>query len=327
MKVSCGLLPDARIVERARLAESLGYDRVWSYDSPALYGDVFIALGRVAEATDRIGLGTGVLVPHTRHVLVTASAIAAIEQLAPGRLAIAIGTGFTARQTFGQKAIPWNRLERYIRDLRALLRGETVEVDGRALRMLHPAPVAPARPIATPILVAANGARGLAVAREVGDGVLAAAAPIPGFAWSALLQAGTVLEEGENLHSPRVVEAIGPAVAAMYHGAYGAGGVDALPGGSGWREEIEAFPEAERHLHVHEGHFVELSERDRRHIDMTLGAATLTGRADEVAERLAGLEAAGATEIMYCPMGDVERELRAMASAAGFGARDRTASA
>ena len=101
MRISCGLPPSRSIVDHARRAEALGYERLWAYDSPALYGDVWIALARVAEATQRIGLGTAVLVPNLRHVLATASAIASIEELAPGRLVCAFGTGFTARRALG----------------------------------------------------------------------------------------------------------------------------------------------------------------------------------------------------------------------------------
>ena len=71
----------------------------------------------------------------------------------------------------------------YTRALRALLRGEEPIVDGTLVRLLHPDGFAPARPIATPILVAANGPRGLEVARAHGDGVLALAEPPAGFAW------------------------------------------------------------------------------------------------------------------------------------------------
>jgi NAD(P)-dependent dehydrogenase (short-subunit alcohol dehydrogenase family) len=53
----------------ARIAEELGYERVWVYDSPALYGDIWLALGRTAEATESIGLGSGVAVPSLRHVM------------------------------------------------------------------------------------------------------------------------------------------------------------------------------------------------------------------------------------------------------------------
>src|SRR5438093_400810 len=84
------------LVARARHAEALGYHRVWLFDSPALYGDVWIAVSRVAEATTGVGVGTAVAVPSLRHVMVTASAIATVEELWPGRLMAAFGTGYTA---------------------------------------------------------------------------------------------------------------------------------------------------------------------------------------------------------------------------------------
>jgi hypothetical protein len=83
--VSIALPPSSRVVSYARAAERAGCRRVWIYDSPALYGDVWIAVSLVAQATERIGVGTGVAVPTLRHPLVTASAIASIEELAPGR--------------------------------------------------------------------------------------------------------------------------------------------------------------------------------------------------------------------------------------------------
>lgn len=317
MKISCGLAPNRDIVAGAQLAEALGYHRVWTFDSPALYGDVWIALARVADATERIGLGTGVLVPHTRHPLVTASAIATIEDSAPGRLIVAIATGFTARMTMGHRALRWSYVEHYVRTLRALLSGETAEVEGKRVKMIHPPGQAPKRPIRTPLLLGADGPKGLAIAKEIADGVIAGGGPKAGFEHSVLLQMGTVLEDGEDLRSPRVVDAIGPAIAAMYHGAYEASGegVDQLPGGAGWRAEIEAFPDEERHLQIHQGHMIHLTDRDRRHIAPEMGAAMLVGTASEIREKLAGLESAGTTELMYVPIGDIERELRAMAEA------------
>jgi 5,10-methylenetetrahydromethanopterin reductase len=326
MELSAAFPPGPEVVEHARLAESLGYRRVWLYDSPALYPDVWATLARVAEATSRIGLGPAVLVPSLRHVLVTASAIASVEALAPGRLAVAVGTGFTGRALLGQRPMPWRRVEVWLRQLRALLRGETVEVDGARLRMLHPEGFAPPRPLATPILVAANGPRGLAVARELGDGVMCVAQPQPGFAWCALLGFGTVFEPGEDWRTPRVLDAIGPAIAVIYHGTWeqDPARLDHLPGGAAWRAEIERFPAAERHLAVHEDHLVAVPERDRRHLAPELGGTTISGPPQAVRERLEGLARAGCTELLYAPLGsDVPRELRAMAEAAGVGGAPR----
>ncbi|CAO5254047.1 hypothetical protein FAGKG844_650011 [Frankia sp. AgKG'84/4] len=80
--LSCALPPSRDLPRYARIAEELGYERLWVYDSPALYGDLWLALGRAAEATSRIGLASGVAVPSLRHVMVTASAIASVAELA-----------------------------------------------------------------------------------------------------------------------------------------------------------------------------------------------------------------------------------------------------
>jgi 5,10-methylenetetrahydromethanopterin reductase len=320
IELSCSLPPGPRSVEYAKIAEELGYRRLWLYDSPLLYPDVWITLAQVAAETTTLGIGPGVLVPGLRHVATTAGAIANLEALAPGRVAVAVGTGFTARRLLGKRPLPWKRVERFLRELRALLRGETAEIDGEAVRMMHPEGFAPARPIETPILVAANGPLGAAVARELGDGVMSATEPLEGFAWSAVGRSGTLLEPGETFESSRVVEALGPGIALVYHSVYEAQGeaVDELPGGRAWREAVEKVPAAERHLFVHEGHCVAVPERERPLIDPNLGAMTFSGSQAELREKWQALEAAGASELFYSPAGpDIPRELRAMARALG----------
>ena len=126
MQISCAFPPSSDAVDHAVLAETLGYERAWFYDSPALYGDVWVTLARVAERTS------------LRHPMTQAAAIATVEQLAPGRVAVALGTGFTGRVTMGQSPLTWAYMERYIRQLRALLAGETVEIDGAMAKMIPP---------------------------------------------------------------------------------------------------------------------------------------------------------------------------------------------
>jgi 5,10-methylenetetrahydromethanopterin reductase len=318
--VSCAFPPGPEVVEHAVLAESLGYERAWLYDSPALYPDVWVTLARVAERTERIGLGPAVLVPSLRHVLVQATAIATLESLAPGRTVAALGTGFTGRMALGQQPLPWAAVEEYLRQLRALLRGEQVEVDGSVVRMIPPAGFLPARPVDVPILVAANGPRGLQVAKELGDGVMTIGSGQPEFDWCAVLAFGTVLDEGEQPTSPRALEAAGPALTVVYHGMYEANpaAVDSLPGGPEWRERLESIPASVRHLTVHEDHLVRVTERDAPLLDgHTLAAFTWTGSSHQLRVRLDELEAAGATEILYAPMGpDIPRELAAFAAMA-----------
>ena len=318
MDVSCNLTPGPDTVEHIRMAEALGYRRAWLNDSPALYRDVWMTLALAAERTERIGLGVSVVVPSLRHVVVTASAIATLEALAPGRSAVIVGTGFTGRCLLGQRPLPWAGVELYVRALRGLLDGDAVEVDGRLVQLRHPDGWIPDRPIATPVLVAANGPKGVEVAREAGAGIMAMGEPQGGFAWSAFGSAGTVLEPGEDLTSPRVVDALGAAVALVYHFTYevAPAAVDSLPGGAEWRRMIEAVPEERRHLELHEGHGTSPNARELPYLRPELAAGTFTGSAAELRDRLDALAGAGVTEFVYAPMGsEVGRELEAMARA------------
>jgi 5,10-methylenetetrahydromethanopterin reductase len=101
----------------------------------------------------------------------------------------------------------------------------------------------------------------------------------------------------------------------------GAAAVDALPGGQSWREAIEAYPVGERHLAIHAGHLVKANPNDEPHVADLIPFASsmaLTGAAQQIPEKIAGLAAQGVTEIVYQPAGsDIERELRVFASAAG----------
>ncbi|HMF84244.1 MAG TPA: LLM class flavin-dependent oxidoreductase [Acidimicrobiia bacterium] len=322
MDISCAFPPGPDVVEHVRLAESLGYERAWLYDSPALYPDVWVALAQVAEHTDRIGLGPAVLIPSLRHVLTQATAIATLEGLAPGRTVAAVGTGFTGRMALGQRPLPWSEVEEYVRQLRALLRGEHVVVDGSVVQMIPPAEFLPDRPIGVPIIVAANGPKGLRVARELGDGVMTIGSGQPDFDWCSVLAFGTVLDEGEPPRSSRALEAAGPALTVVYHGMYEANPdvVDSLPGGPEWRAALEELPAAERHLTVHEDHLVRVTERDAPLLEGdTVAGFTWTGPAPALRERLSQLEASGGTEILYGPMGpDIPRELRTFAAMAGL---------
>jgi len=169
--------------------------------------------------------------------MVNAAAIAELVDRAPGRVAVAVGSGFTGRFTLGNRPMPWRQVAEYIRCLRALLAGETSEWDGAKVRMLHLPGFGAKRPVRVPILIGADGPKGLAVAAELGDGVFSAGVPQPDAVkvadWRALLSFGTVLDEGEELTSARVIDAAGPGAVVLYHAVYergGAAAVDALPG-------------------------------------------------------------------------------------------------
>jgi 5,10-methylenetetrahydromethanopterin reductase len=322
-RLACAFPPSKDLPRFAAQAEALGYERVWVYDSPASYGDVWVAIARVVDATEHIGVATGVAVGFLRHVMVTASAIATIEDLAPGRLTFAVGTGFTGARAMGQKPMKWADLAEYFSQLRALLHGDAVEVDGARCRMIHSPGYAPPRPIDVPLLLAPMGPKGLAYARDLADGVIVASPPGTD-EWDpcALLCSGTVLEPGEDHTSPRVLDTLAPSYATGVHARweFAREAMADVPGGEDWLADLESnYDEGDRHWAVHEGHMIAVSDRDRALVAQA-GPAILqsgwTGDAASVHERAVAARAGGVTEIVYGPTGtDVERELASFAAA------------
>ncbi|HLN17205.1 MAG TPA: TIGR03619 family F420-dependent LLM class oxidoreductase [Acidimicrobiales bacterium] len=95
----------AAIVEAARLAESLGFADVWvsdhtvhpaaqDYPSPRLF-DPLLTLATAAAVTERVGLGTSVMVVPTHNPLGLANALASLDALSEGRLILGAGAGWS----------------------------------------------------------------------------------------------------------------------------------------------------------------------------------------------------------------------------------------
>ena len=328
MRVSCAFPTTMSSPEDIRLAEEIGYERAWLYDTPQQSPDVWMSLAMAAERTSRIGLGPGVLVPNLRHPMTNAAATATLVGLAPGRVAVSFGTGFTGRRAMGYRAIPWSFMTAYIDAYCGLLRGEIVEWEGARMQMLHPDGSGPARPVEVPILIGALGPKGRAVAERY-DGVFATttlAGLEPGaFEWVAYLYWGTVLDPGEEPSSDRVRAAAGPGAALAYHATYELSGRDAvltLPGGREWLAAVDQRPVEERHLDVHVGHCIHLNDADAAAWSVTEGSlvpsTTVSGTVDEIKARVDELGANGVTEVVYQPCGpDIRRELETMYEAAG----------
>ena len=147
VQLACGLPPGPDFSDLAALAETLGYSRIWIFDSAPLWEDPFVHLALAAARTSRIALGTAVLIPTERSEMSMAAAIAAIARLSGGRFLACFGTGATARRTMGQRPMTLRALENYVTAVRGLLAGDTVTIDGKPARMLHTDGVAAPRPV------------------------------------------------------------------------------------------------------------------------------------------------------------------------------------
>src|SRR5262245_26585593 len=81
-------------LEFARRAEQAGVDSLWSLDRLVFDNyDPLITLAVVAGATQRVRLGTSVLLATLRPPAVLAKMIASLDQISGGRVTIGIGVG------------------------------------------------------------------------------------------------------------------------------------------------------------------------------------------------------------------------------------------
>ena len=150
-------------VDVARL-ESLGWDCAWLPDSQLRRRDTYVLLAAAAQATKSIHLGTLLVNPITRHPSVTASSIATIDELAPGRVALGFGAGDTAVRLSGLRPARVAEMEDAIVLMRRLLAGEEVEVGAE-----RPSYLPFHRPVA--VWLTAGGPRTLEMGGRVADGV------------------------------------------------------------------------------------------------------------------------------------------------------------
>ena len=329
--------------------ETMGYDRAWAADSQMLYSDAYAVLALAAANTSRIRLGTGVAVAPVRLAPVTAHSIASINQLAPGRVFLGIGTGHTAMRVMGKDPMKAGPFREYLRVLRALLHGEEVDyaLDGErhAIRFLHPDQgfIDVAQPV--PIYVAADGPLALKAAGAYGDGrvcshnqtrarlqksldvmregAAAMGRALPDDFHTAALTYACVLEPGESMTSDRVIDAVGPMAAATLHywwELYQKDGDTSTVSGRcrGLWEEYLAFTEKmempidKRYQQVHLGHCAFLPPEERRFITEELIRATggLVGTPDEIIAMLRERESMGLDEVTLLPaMAEARRNL------------------
>lgn len=174
MKFDVGILasePVPVIVRQVQLAESLGFDTAWIADTHLVCRELWVTLAACAARTSRIRLGPGITVPHTRHISVTASAIASLSELAEGRLVAGIGTGGSAAETMGLTVAKVARvatLEAMAGALRRLLARESIRLEnGTEARLAWLD-----RPLSVPLYLAGSGPRMLDAAGRLGDGAI-----------------------------------------------------------------------------------------------------------------------------------------------------------
>ena len=130
------------IAEEVKMAESKGFSHAWLYDTQMLGSEVYAALALCADKTSKIKLGPGVTNPSSRIAPLTACGMATINQLAPGRAILGIGTGNTTRRTMGMPAAKLSELREHVEVCQGLFKNEITDYSEgnrhRKIRFLNP---------------------------------------------------------------------------------------------------------------------------------------------------------------------------------------------
>ena len=162
------------IVELAKAVEERGLDSVWlpehthiptSRLTPPPTGDdelaeeykrsidPFIGLAAAAAVTTRLRLGTGVALPAQREPIVTAKALATLDQLSGGRFVLGTGFGWNVDE-MAHHGVDYATRREHAREsvlaMRALWENEEASFEGTVLQLLAELVVAQARAAAAP---------------------------------------------------------------------------------------------------------------------------------------------------------------------------------
>ncbi len=162
----------ANVTAAAAAAERLGFDAVWLGDHvlhPQPMLDSLVCLSLAAASTTSIGLEISVLQLALRPLPIIAKQVATLACYAPGRVTVGVGIG-------GEYAAEWaicgvpradrgRRTDIAAAQLRRVLRGQPIEIDGMGEQRLDPTPTEE-----VPLFFGGRKPGAMRRAAELGDG-------------------------------------------------------------------------------------------------------------------------------------------------------------
>ncbi|HML21188.1 MAG TPA: LLM class flavin-dependent oxidoreductase [Aggregatilinea sp.] len=194
-------------IEYVQYAEARGFEAVWQAES-RLVRDAIVPMAAYGATTKRIKIGSGVVNNWTRNAALTAATFLTLDDLAPDRMILGIGAWWDplAANVGIKRDKPLLAMREHITVVRDLLamknvtfNGEFVKVNGIELDIVH----GRREPRNVPIYIGATGMKMMALAGEIGDGVLLNYLVSPAYNATALEN----LEKGAKL-SGRTVDEI-----------------------------------------------------------------------------------------------------------------------
>lgn len=169
------------MIELAQLADDIGMDSIWMSDHLCFRDSMTTSMALLAS-TKMIKVAAAPASPYSRNPIITAMALATMDEFAPGRVIGSPGTGNAAalKEAGMESPHPLQTMREYVEILRRYLNGDTVRFQGKMFQ-INGAKMAfvPAAPIK--MYVTAVRSRMLQLGGEIGDGVLLSAGCAPGY--------------------------------------------------------------------------------------------------------------------------------------------------
>lgn len=163
-------------LETIERADAAGVPTVWTVMS-ALNRDTLTLYGAAAVRTSTVTLGTAIVPAFTRHPLATATQMMTLEELAPGRFRLGVGTAHQ-RTMIPAYGLPFDRplsqLREYLQVLRPVLQTGAVTFNGEFYKVDAKLPMTPG----TPVLISTLRERAFELAGELTDGAITWLCPI-----------------------------------------------------------------------------------------------------------------------------------------------------
>jgi probable F420-dependent oxidoreductase len=204
-------VPDfGQILDLGERAEELGFDSVWVGDSVLARPrfEALTTLAAVAARTQRVRLGTAVLLPMLRQPVVLANQVANLDLVANGRLILGVGTGgnnATVAREFAACGVPVARrigmFEETITLMRRLWTEPEVTFQGRYFQLQSVRlGLRPLQQSGVPLWLAGSGDNALRRVLRLGNGWLPISSSPQAFAtdWERLQVLGQ--EMGRDAH-------------------------------------------------------------------------------------------------------------------------------
>ncbi len=169
------------MIELAQLADGAGLDSLWMSDH-LCFRDSLVTSMALLGSTKKIKVAAAPMSPYSRNPIITAMAIATMEEYAPGRVIASPGTGNAAalKEAGIESPHPLKTMREYVAILRAYLSGQTVNFEGEMFH-INGAKMGFTPQATVPMYLTAVRPQMLRLGGAIGDGVLLSGGCSPGY--------------------------------------------------------------------------------------------------------------------------------------------------